>query len=304
MLLFGSELKALRVHPACPHEIDPIALDQYLALRYIPAPRTIFQGVFKLPPAHTLSWQAGQVTLQRYWDVTFAPVTAPGEHRHQGAQSPLPIVHNDLAEITRNRVIDNAVGAEEVVLRNCPLKFNPHHISDPNHPLEGFCCPCGENLPLLEKSDPAAERFCFSHIVSGEEYRHLSLFLDRMYLPPNSNSRIWIKADCWFIQKKNVGIIQQTFGQREPLFHSCGDSIKEDVLVLSQVQKVNQCIDLLLSLSSHQTVEHRIKMEIFLHGQAPQKIRISTRNVFPLPDLGAVREGINAQNLNLTAIGE
>jgi asparagine synthase (glutamine-hydrolysing) len=73
-LLFGSELKALQAHPGCPQQVDPIALDQYLALRYIPAPRTIYQGVFKLPPAHTLVWQDGQVTLQRYWDFTFAPV--------------------------------------------------------------------------------------------------------------------------------------------------------------------------------------------------------------------------------------
>jgi asparagine synthase (glutamine-hydrolysing) len=75
-LLFASEMKAIRVHPECKHEIDPLALDQYLALRYIPAPRTIFNGISKLPAAHTLLWQDGQTTLQRYWDVTFAP--APG----------------------------------------------------------------------------------------------------------------------------------------------------------------------------------------------------------------------------------
>lgn len=72
-LVFGSEMKALRIHPDCPHEIDPVALDQYLALRYIPAPRTIFRGVSKLPAAHTLLWTDGRITLQRYWDVTFAP---------------------------------------------------------------------------------------------------------------------------------------------------------------------------------------------------------------------------------------
>jgi asparagine synthase (glutamine-hydrolysing) len=73
-LIFGSELKALQAHPLCPHAIDPIGLDQYLALRYVPAPRTILQGVYKLPPAHILRWKDGQITLQRYWDIHFMPV--------------------------------------------------------------------------------------------------------------------------------------------------------------------------------------------------------------------------------------
>jgi asparagine synthase (glutamine-hydrolysing) len=73
-LIFGSELKALLAHPDCPREVDPIALDEYLALRYVPSPRTIYRGVFKLPPAHTLTWQDGTITVRRYWDVTFAPL--------------------------------------------------------------------------------------------------------------------------------------------------------------------------------------------------------------------------------------
>ncbi len=51
--LFASELKALL--PVLPgQEIDPVALDLYLALRYVPAPFTIFRGIRKLPPASVL----------------------------------------------------------------------------------------------------------------------------------------------------------------------------------------------------------------------------------------------------------
>jgi len=42
-------------HPGVRREIDPTAIDDYLTYGYIPAPKTVFRGVFKLPPAHTLT---------------------------------------------------------------------------------------------------------------------------------------------------------------------------------------------------------------------------------------------------------
>jgi asparagine synthase (glutamine-hydrolysing) len=50
-LLFGSELKALRAHPAFRAEIDRDAVALYMRLGYIPAPWSIYKGVYKLPPA-------------------------------------------------------------------------------------------------------------------------------------------------------------------------------------------------------------------------------------------------------------
>ena len=69
-LLFGSELKALRVHPAFHSEIDRDALTLFLRYGYIPAPHTIYRGVYKLPPGTLLSLKAGagnQVAPVQYW---------------------------------------------------------------------------------------------------------------------------------------------------------------------------------------------------------------------------------------------
>ena len=60
-LLFGSELKALLAHPRCPRELDFDALSRYLALEYVPTPRSIFEGVRKLPGGHLLRWRDGTV---------------------------------------------------------------------------------------------------------------------------------------------------------------------------------------------------------------------------------------------------
>src|SRR2546422_3168475 len=76
-LVFASELKALLCDPALRRGIDPAALDQYLALEFVPSPSSIVRGISKLPPAHTLTWSVadGKHRLRRYW----TPDLAAGE---------------------------------------------------------------------------------------------------------------------------------------------------------------------------------------------------------------------------------
>jgi asparagine synthase (glutamine-hydrolysing) len=75
-VLFGSELKSLLAHPRLARTIDESAVEDYLALGYVPEPRTIFRGVHKLAPAHTLAWKVGERAMpaqRSYWDVAFDP---------------------------------------------------------------------------------------------------------------------------------------------------------------------------------------------------------------------------------------
>ena len=67
-LLLASEVKALLVRPDVGRELDPVSLDQFLTYEYILAPRTLLKGVHKIPPAHFLKYQNGEVSLHRYWD--------------------------------------------------------------------------------------------------------------------------------------------------------------------------------------------------------------------------------------------
>jgi asparagine synthase (glutamine-hydrolysing) len=72
-LVFGSELKALLQHPRCPRSLDYDSLSRYLALEYVPTPRSIFEGVRKLPGGHVLRWRAGRSSIESWWDLTFEP---------------------------------------------------------------------------------------------------------------------------------------------------------------------------------------------------------------------------------------
>ena len=85
-LVFGSELKALRAHPNCPTEVCRDALAQYLRFMYVPAPRSIHPGLYKLEPGTILTVDGappagppenpirpgghhGSISIRRYWDL-------------------------------------------------------------------------------------------------------------------------------------------------------------------------------------------------------------------------------------------
>lgn len=69
--LFGSDLAALRAHPAFAADIDRAALCLYVRHNYIPAPHSIYKGLHKLPPGHllTVSLARREPALQPYWSL-------------------------------------------------------------------------------------------------------------------------------------------------------------------------------------------------------------------------------------------
>jgi len=74
-LLFGSEIKAILQDPHVDRDLDQEALGDYLTYHYVPAPRTIFRAVRKLPPASTLllPLDGGEPVVSEYWRLRFAP---------------------------------------------------------------------------------------------------------------------------------------------------------------------------------------------------------------------------------------
>ncbi|WP_341325131.1 XrtA/PEP-CTERM system amidotransferase [Methylotuvimicrobium sp. KM2] len=71
--IFGSELKALKVHPQLPRELDATAVEDYFGFGYIPDPKTIYKNVHKLEPGFKLTIKRGQQEYRpvQYWNVEF-----------------------------------------------------------------------------------------------------------------------------------------------------------------------------------------------------------------------------------------
>ena len=69
-LVFGSEIKTLRVHPAVGRELDYEALSHYLSLRNVPAPFTIYRDIRALLPGQMLTWNEEQgARLSRWYNL-------------------------------------------------------------------------------------------------------------------------------------------------------------------------------------------------------------------------------------------
>jgi asparagine synthase (glutamine-hydrolysing) len=74
-LAFASEIKSLLEIRTIPREVDADSLGQYLSLRYVPGPRTMFKNIFRLQPGHTLVVDEAGVRISKYWDINYSEDT-------------------------------------------------------------------------------------------------------------------------------------------------------------------------------------------------------------------------------------
>jgi len=81
-LYFGSEIKTLFAANALKPEINFSALPDYLANHATSGEETLFRGVKRLLPGHTLRWHDGRIDINRYWDVSFTK-SEPGGRSDQ-----------------------------------------------------------------------------------------------------------------------------------------------------------------------------------------------------------------------------
>jgi len=68
-ILFGSELKAILIHPEVDRHLSLHGLDAFLSLNYVPSPWTMVDGIEKLPAGSWLEWRNGQVRREFYWEI-------------------------------------------------------------------------------------------------------------------------------------------------------------------------------------------------------------------------------------------
>jgi asparagine synthase (glutamine-hydrolysing) len=97
-IAFASELKALLVlgpdsglgsgRP----QIDHSAVRDYLFHGYIPAPKTIYRGIAKLPAGHTLTWKEGRIRIERYWHPSTAVIARSAHETVEGLDALLGTV--------------------------------------------------------------------------------------------------------------------------------------------------------------------------------------------------------------------
>jgi asparagine synthase (glutamine-hydrolysing) len=89
---FASEAKALLHVPEIEAEIDLESLHQYLTFLWVPDPKTMFRGIYKLPAGHCATFRDGELKIRQYWDLSFPR-----------ADADFPRSEADLADEVRTR---------------------------------------------------------------------------------------------------------------------------------------------------------------------------------------------------------
>ena len=113
VMLFGSQLKALRKHPAFDAEINRDALNLYLRYSYVPAPHSIFEGIWKLLPGHFL-----QLPLHDPTRLEVRPYWSASEVIRNGFANPLQISPQEAVDGLES-ILGQAI--EQCLISDVPL---------------------------------------------------------------------------------------------------------------------------------------------------------------------------------------
>ncbi len=167
-LAFGSEPKALLPVPGVSRELDPLALDAYLDLYYVPPPLSMFAGIRQLPPGHTLVWQDGAVTIRRYWDAEPAVIERRSLDEWAEIVAPLledAILSRTIADVPLGAFLSGGVDSSTIVAV----------LSEHGHgPVETFCVGYGEEGRSFDER--AEARAVAEHF--GTHHHELELSVD------------------------------------------------------------------------------------------------------------------------------
>ncbi len=74
---FASEIKAILEDPGVERRVNFQALYDYLGFEFVPAPQTMFEGIYKLPAGHYLLLEDNHLTIKKYWDLKFQQTAQP-----------------------------------------------------------------------------------------------------------------------------------------------------------------------------------------------------------------------------------
>jgi asparagine synthase (glutamine-hydrolysing) len=147
-LVFGSELKAPMVHPGLERKLDPMAVEEYFALGYVPEPRTIFSGAKKLPPGYSLCVRRGEAVPEpgAYWDVEFSganPLSFDDAVAEFSARFREAVRVRLIAEVPLGAFLSGGVDSSAVVATMAGLSAEPVNtcaiaFDDPRYDEAGF----------------------------------------------------------------------------------------------------------------------------------------------------------------------
>ena len=140
-LLFASEIKSLLCHPSVRREADVQALADFLSVRYVPGPATLFAGVYKVLPGHWLLCEDGAIKEGCYWDFTFGePKKRPFEDYVRGIREHITIAVQErlMADVPLGAMLSGGIDSSIITGVMSQLMDEPVTTFSVGFDVEGF----------------------------------------------------------------------------------------------------------------------------------------------------------------------
>lgn len=115
--LFGSEIKSILAAGGVERSIHTESLLNYLTFQYVPEPSTMFQGIHKLPPGHsvTVSYD-GDMQIRRYWDPMLEPEDRPFDYYVEQIRETLKdsVIHHMQSDVERGCFLSSGIDSTAI----------------------------------------------------------------------------------------------------------------------------------------------------------------------------------------------
>ena len=183
---FGSEIKAILALKDIPREIRLDAVYDFFAYQYVPDPKSIFQHIHKLPPAHYMLLNKNGFSIHEYWDVSFKNISTKSEEEHKAELKAL------LEKVTRQRMISDVplgaflsggvdssgvvammAEASETPVKTCTIGFDDEKFNEADFAKE-----------IAEKYNTEHHEFTVHQNVA-EQLEHIAGFFDEPFADPS-----------------------------------------------------------------------------------------------------------------------
>ncbi|MFM9939187.1 MAG: asparagine synthase (glutamine-hydrolyzing) [Hyphomicrobiaceae bacterium] len=131
-MAFASEIKALTLWPGHSQDVDADAIADYLALRYVPGPRSLLKSVMKLPAGHRMTWSHGKLDLERWWSPPGVAALEPamsfadGVERFGSALS-VAVKSHMIADVPVGAFLSGGIDSNVIVALMAKLSPHPVH---------------------------------------------------------------------------------------------------------------------------------------------------------------------------------
>ncbi len=182
-LIIASEIKAI-LATDLKGQIDPIAIDNYLALTYIPPWKTIYSNIKTLPPAHSAIYTNGKIEIKKYWKLEKKPIKVSYEDAKMKVKELFDIA------VKKRMIADVEIGAllsggvDSTLICAYAQKYS-------NHPLKTFSLGYGDLINELPYAKQASEKIGTDHYTlqaSPDLTDELKLVTEYMDEPHSSSS--------------------------------------------------------------------------------------------------------------------